>query len=128
MRQIFDALASDLCTLANSSGKPVVVIIDTFQLASESLQNWITRELVPRISSGDDVVWIIAGHRTPSVELGGANWLLRQRVKPLTPECSREYLMQIKLEWEEKLIKFITLASDGNPQELQRLAMYAMRM
>ncbi len=60
MRQIFDALASDLSVLANSSSKPVVVIIDTFERASESLQNWITRELVPRISIDDNVVWVIA--------------------------------------------------------------------
>jgi hypothetical protein len=62
------------------------------------------------------------------VELCGANWLLRQRLNPLTPECSRKYLMQIKLEWEEVLIKFITLHSGGNPQELQRLALSVIRM
>jgi hypothetical protein len=128
MRQIFDALASDLIALAQSAGKPVVVIIDTFERASESLQNWITRELVPRISSAEDVAWIIAGQLTPSVELGGANWLLRQRLKPLAPKYRREYLMQIKLEWEEVLIKFIAVESGGRPKRLQALAISAMRM
>lgn len=128
MRQIFDALSSDLASLARTTGKPVVILIDTFEGASESLQSWIGRVLVPRISSAEDVVWIITGQHTPAVELGDANWLLRQRLKPLAPEHCREYLMQIKIEWEEVLIKYIAKVSDGKPKKLQALAKAAIRM
>ncbi len=36
--------------------------------------------------------------------------------------------MQIKLEWEEVLIKFITFESGGMPKKLQTLAISALRM
>jgi hypothetical protein len=126
MRQIFEALSSDLVGLALSARKSVVIIIDTFERVNESLKLWIARELVPRISGNENVIWIFAGQQTPSVELEGANWLLEQRLKPLAHEHRREYLKQIKLEWEEVLIKFITEASEGKPKALQDLALLAV--
>ena len=126
MRQIFDAFSSDLVALTKSANMPVVVIIDTFEKASESLQNWIARELVPRISSLESVVWIIAGQQTPPVKLRDANWLLQQQLRPLAAEYRWEYLRRIKLEWDEVLIKFICEASNGKPKELQGLAIVAV--
>jgi len=128
MRQIFEAFSSDLVALAKSASKPVVVIIDTFERASDGLKKWIARELVPRISSAEDVIWIIAGRQTPSIEFSGVKWLLEQRLKPLASEYRREYLKQINVELAEVLIKFIMEQSKGKPKDLQTLAMTAIRI
>lgn len=127
-RQAFDALLSDLIGLSKATGQPVVLIIDTFERASSTLKKWISSDLVPRISEVDDVIWVIAGQETPSVELSDANWLAEQRLQPLAVEHRIDYLRQIKLEWEDVLIKYITVASEGKPKKLQDLAIVAATM
>jgi len=60
-RQLFEALSSDLNSLERPERKPIVLIIDTFEKASDSLKRWIGCELIPRISASDDIIWVIAG-------------------------------------------------------------------
>lgn len=99
---------------------PVVLLLDTFQLAVTELQNWIESELLRRASRLSNLIVVVAGQQVPNPE--NINWYDFREYCCLKPiedeEAWFEFAKGINPRFEEAAIKAFVRALRGNPRNI----------
>lgn len=128
-RQINDAFFEGLAALITDRS-PVVLLFDSYEAAKPGADEWLRRELLPRLRDGQlrDLVIIINGRQTPDLsDLNMKPLLVQTSLEPLEEKYVREYFEERRrvdisgLDW-----RTIMLTSGGVPGAVAMMADHAM--
>lgn len=99
----------------------IVLLIDTFEKASEPTREWIVRYWIPAIRRYPRLVCIISGREVPRIATQDSNWCLQHTLQPLSEAHRIEYIQKVRFTQNQELVTFIVKYSKGVPLELQQL-------
>jgi hypothetical protein len=111
-----DAFFSDL--VRTHAGTPSVLLLDTFEAAPEEVQEWLAGPFLGRVRPHRWLVVVVAGRRSPAVDIDWEDWRMHHTLQPLNREHIGEYLRRVELSLSEHDVNLIYELTDGNPLEL----------
>lgn len=114
---LMDAFLDSLVA-ANPDEQTVLLQFDTYEKANDEIQTWFTGFFLPRIYQYRWLVVVVAGRTIPELDLVGADWCLRQTLKPLKRKHIQEYVQRLELSLSDDVIEALYTFSDGKPYDL----------
>jgi hypothetical protein len=120
-RELTDAFLADLNVMHEAVQHPLLLIIDSYELAFDPVKEWIEEDLCIQSRWKPWFICVIAGIQTPQTAIH--DWCEKHTLQGLSPEHVREYILSVKPETEEILIEYVIKHSKGNPQKLQLMVL-----
>jgi hypothetical protein len=123
---------SDLIADLRQVEKPLLLIFDTYEQASEDTQRWLESQFLHRLDRASKIVVVIGGQKVPDHSRHvWSKWAEPLALKPIDdPSHWMEWAdRQLKFKLTLEVAKILTDATDGNPAQLsacvERLALKA---
>ena len=139
-REITNAFLADLESIHEATDRrPLVVLFDTFDKASDLAKKWMTEVLIEEVRRNPWLICVVAGKQTPRTPLAEENCnrcLKQTTLQNLNDDQSRvfvrQYMRQEVTDKQDegiiKVIDFIVYRSKGNPLELKTNAALFLEM